>query len=76
MAVRTTVDIPDSLYRELKAKAASQGRSVKELILRGVEREMRDTVPKKGRVRLPLIRGKETRKLDLTNAQIDKILFG
>ena len=34
--MRTTVDIPDPIYRELKSKAASEGRSVKELILRGV----------------------------------------
>ena len=74
--MRTTIDIPDPLYRELKAKAARQGRSVKEIILKGVEKEMGDTVAKRGRVRLPLIRGKETRKLDLTNAQIDDILFG
>ena len=37
--VRTTVDIPDPLYRELKGKAANEGRSVKEVILRGVEQE-------------------------------------
>ena len=39
--MRTTVDIPDPLYRELKGKAASEGRSVKELILRGVEQELK-----------------------------------
>ena len=34
--MRTTVDIPDIVYRSLKSKAASEGRSVKELILEGV----------------------------------------
>jgi len=34
--MRTSVDIPDALYRELKSKAAREKRSVKELILRGV----------------------------------------
>jgi len=34
-AVRTTVDIPASLYRKLKEQAAAQGRSVRELILWG-----------------------------------------
>ena len=38
--MRTTVDIPDSLYRDLKTKAAGEGRSVRELILRGVEVEL------------------------------------
>ncbi len=39
--VRTTVDILDALYRELKSKAAREKRSVKELILRAVEVELR-----------------------------------
>src|SRR6266513_1545811 len=39
--MRTSVDIPDALYRELKSKAAREKRSVKELILRGVEVELR-----------------------------------
>ena len=38
--MRTTVDIPDGTYRNLKTKAAHQGCSVKELILRGVEKEL------------------------------------
>lgn len=42
--MRTTVDIPDPLYRKLKGKAAREGRSVKELILRGVEQELRVNV--------------------------------
>ena len=75
--MRTTIDIPDQLYKHLKAKAALQGRTVKEIVLRGVEKEMQDTPPvKRGRVKLPIIHGKEKRKLDLTNAQIEEILFG
>ena len=75
--MRTTIDIPDQLYRQVKAKAALQGRTVKEIVLRGVEKEMREAPPvKRGRVKLPLIYGKEKRKLDLTNAQIEEILFG
>ena len=34
--MRTTVDIPDPVYRQLKVKAASARTSVKELILTGV----------------------------------------
>jgi hypothetical protein len=43
--VRTTIDIPDPIYRELKARAAKQGRTVKELILSGVQKEMQDPSP-------------------------------
>jgi hypothetical protein len=74
--MRTTIDIPDRIYRELKARAARQGRTVKEIILKGVEREIQVVASRRSRVRLPLIRGKETRKLNLTNAQIEDIIFG
>jgi hypothetical protein len=74
--MRTTIDIPDRIYRELKARAARQGRTVKEIILKGVEREIQVVASRRSRVRLPLIRGKETRKLNLTNAQIENIIFG
>lgn len=30
--MRTTIDLPDPLYRELKARAALEGRSVKDLM--------------------------------------------
>ena len=34
--MRTTIDIPDGIYRELKARAAREGTSVKQIILRSV----------------------------------------
>jgi hypothetical protein len=69
--VRTTVDIPDVLYKELKSKAAREKRSVKELILRGVEVELR-TRPKKRsrRVVFPLVPSKAPGTLDIDNAKI------
>jgi len=39
--MRTTVDIPDALYHELKSRAAREKRSVEELILRGLGVELR-----------------------------------
>lgn len=36
--MRTTIDIPDALYRELKAKAALEGLPMKYLVRRLVER--------------------------------------
>jgi hypothetical protein len=68
--VRTTVDIPTSLYRRLKEKVAAQGRSVRELILAGARSplvEGKRSRPK--RVRFPLIASKGL-KVDLTNEQI------
>jgi hypothetical protein len=73
--VRTTVDIPDPLYRALKGKAASEGRSVKELILRSVEQELKSRRGRsKGRVSLPIVRSKRPGSLDLDNAKIFEII--
>jgi hypothetical protein len=69
--MRTTVDIPDALYRELKSRAARERRSVKELILRGVEVELRPRFKKRPRrVSLPLIPSKNPGTLEIDNAKI------
>jgi predicted CopG family antitoxin len=74
--MRTTVDIPDALYRELKSTAAREKRSVKELILRGVEVELRiRRMPRKSkRVVLPLVRSKTPGKLRIDNAKIFELI--
>ena len=73
--MRTTIDIPDTLYGELKAKAAREKRSVKELILRGVEIELR-AKPKKRtrRVVLPIVRSKSPGSLIIDNAKIFELV--
>ncbi len=65
--MRTTVDIPDSIYRELKSKAASEGRSVKELVLRGVQTvlEPEKTSQPEGQLILPNIESKNPGSLKL-----------
>lgn len=74
--MRTTVDIPDPIYRELKAQAAQEGTSVKKLILRGVEcvrRENSRKLPGK-RVKSPVIPSKRPGTMQIDNAAIDDIL--
>lgn len=39
--MRTTVDIPDELYRSVKVLAAERGTTVRELVLEGLETVMR-----------------------------------
>ena len=57
--MRTTIDIPDQLYRRLKARAAREGRPAKALILQGVDRVLADDArPTAARVRLPIVDGK------------------
>jgi hypothetical protein len=72
--MRTTVDIPDPVYRKLKAKAALEGSTVKEAILQAVSRELSGSLPKR-RIKLPLIQAKEKGRLNLQNAQIYDLLF-
>ncbi len=74
--MRTTIDLPDPVFRRLKAAAALEGASLKEVILRAVQKELEGKRPKKHRVRFPLIHSKQPGTLSLTNAEIDEILFG
>jgi len=75
--MRTTVDIPDPVYRRLKTEAAQSGCSVKELVLRGVKAELEGGKParKRGTIKLPIMNSKRPGWLRLTNQQINEILF-
>jgi hypothetical protein len=69
-SIRTTIDIPAPLYRKLKAQAATNGCSVRQLVLAGVESVLlREQRPRPERVKFPLIVS-DGPKLDLTNEQI------
>ena len=68
--VRTTVDIPSPLYRELKVQAAARGCSARELILGGIRQVLLNGErPPRKAVRFPLIVS-EGPKVDLSNEQI------
>ncbi len=72
---RTTVDIPRPTYRQLKEKAARQGCSVKELVLRGVEQVLQQDRPQQKRqMKIPVIDSREPGTLDLTNETIYEII--
>ncbi len=66
--MRTTVELPDPIYREMKLRAASEGTTIREIILEGVAMRLRpggDTKKQKGRPRFPLIRSKHPGSLKL-----------
>ena len=74
--MRTTVDIPDAVYRRLKSEAAQRGCSVKELVLRGVKAELEAGKPaRKAAVSMPIIDSKRPGWLRLTNREINETLF-
>jgi Arc/MetJ family transcription regulator len=79
--MRTTIDLPDELLRQAKAKAALDGMKLKDLITRFVEQGLeqgtpRSTAPlRRRRSELPVARAATGRMLpSLTNADIDRIL--
>ena len=43
--MRTTVDLPDELYRRAKAEAAMRGRNLKDLVEEGLRRVLRAPEP-------------------------------
>jgi hypothetical protein len=66
--MRTTVDIPDPIYRQLKSRAAAEGSTVKELILRGVSITLRSdsqSHPRKRQGEPPVIQSKNPGSLKL-----------
>jgi hypothetical protein len=72
--MRTTIDIPDEIYRKLKIKAAVDGQTVREIALRGIERELEEGEKRHvQRLNLPLIRSSQPGTLELTNEQIDEL---
>lgn len=52
--MRTTLDLPDELMRHLKARAALEGRSLRDLALDLIERGLRAPAPSAKAVSSPL----------------------
>ena len=70
MSVRTTVDIPEPLYRQLKQRAAARRSSVRELVLRGVKAVLLEgEQPRTRKVCFPLIISKGP-KVKVTSERI------
>jgi hypothetical protein len=63
--MRTTLDLPDDLFRQVKAKAAMHGTSLKDLLARYVESGLRQSAQPTSqpprRSNLPVIRAKRKR---------------
>jgi hypothetical protein len=71
--MRTTIDMPSTLMRAAKARAAEEGESLKDLVNRAVAREIglpATAKGKTGRVTLPLIAPDATPTVLVTNADI------
>ncbi len=74
--MRTTLDLPDSTFRQLKSLAAQRGVSLKQILRIAVERELAQATepPRKRRLRVPILDSQEPGTLNLTNADIEDLL--
>ena len=77
--MRTTIDLPDDLIRQVKARAALDGLRLKDLITRFVEQGLRQgSLPPGARAKrseLPVARAATGQPLQaLNNAEIDRML--
>jgi hypothetical protein len=74
--MRTTVELPPSLMREAKARAAAQGESLKTLLTRAVAAELgksRDLRKTATHVRLPLFGNPDRKSIDITGEDIARV---
>ena len=74
--MRTTIDIPDELFRAAKAKAALEGRLLKDLVLEGLQLVIVAAPQEKLELRktkFPLIEGNKNGEV-LTNEMLDRVV--
>ncbi len=74
--IRTTVDIPAPLYKELRERAAKEGTTIKALLVEGADRVLRPKMaaPRR-RITEAIVKSKRPGTLDITNEQIYELGF-
>ena len=73
---RTTIELPDDLFRQLKIAAANRRVTLKILVQQAIENEVVRTgaqAPRR-RLRFPILDSKEPETMNLTNAEIEDLL--
>jgi hypothetical protein len=69
--MRTTLDIPDDVYRRLKVKAAMEGETVRKIALRGILREIDGpAAPPVRRLTQPILKSYAPGSIRIDNKQI------
>lgn len=74
--MRTTLDLPDATFRQLKSLAAERGTTLKQILRTAVEKEIVAATSRteRRRIKMPILRSKEPGTLNLTNAEIEDLL--
>jgi len=65
--MRTTVEFPDPIYREMKVRAAQEGTTIREIILEGVSMRLQSSgrAADRKKPRFPVVRSKNPGSLKL-----------
>ncbi|HWG20534.1 MAG TPA: hypothetical protein VG225_08375 [Terracidiphilus sp.] len=77
ISMRTTIELPESVYLQSEQAARQRGVSVEQFVLRMLERELAlepTAEPRSKRVRLPLIHSQRPGSLDLGSFDFDDLL--
>jgi hypothetical protein len=73
--MRTTIDIPDETYKDLRILAAERGESIRQLVLDGIRLiQQRNQQPVRKKFVVPVIPSKRPGTLHLTNEEIDELI--
>jgi hypothetical protein len=75
--MRTTVDLPDPLFKRVKVDAALRGMKLRDYITRALEEALSGRVREMNsrRVKLPIIKGDGKRQIDPTRQELDASLW-
>ena len=75
--MRTTVDLPDPLFKQIKAEAALHGMKLREFIKHALERALAELHQRQTsyRVRLPLVQGDGKHMINPTREDVDASLW-
>ena len=74
--MRTTLDLPDATFRQLKSLAAKRGTTLKQILRSAVDKEIVAATARteQRRIKVPILKSKEPGSLNLTNAEIEDLL--
>jgi hypothetical protein len=73
--MRTTLDIPDEVYRSLKIKAAREGKTIRKIALRGILREIEEQDPPSlPRLSEPILKSYAPGSIDIDNEKIYDVI--
>jgi hypothetical protein len=73
--MRTTIDLPDELFRRVKAAAAVQGIKLREFVTTALERALQQGSNSRSRKRVKLIKGNGSSRVNPSREQLDASLW-